>query len=247
MNRPKLLPTIAAFALAGITFALGQWQAQRASYKEAMHAQSQAAVQQPPVEIGTRIVEPTEVDQHRVAITGVFAPEATIYLDNRLYKGAPGFHVLTPLKVEGGPAVVVNRGWMPVNAQARETIAPPPVPSGTVRIEGIAMPQVSSFVALRGAASGKLGAIWPNFSFDGFATASGLQLQPFVVQQTSVVEDGLVRDWPASGSGSERNLAYAVQWYALSAVSLGLWFWFGVLGRGKRPEGAPDARPTDPS
>ena len=50
-----------------------------------------------------------------------------------------------------------------------------------------------------------------------------------------------------TGSGSERNLAYAVQWYALSAVSLGLWFWFGVLGRGKRPEGAPDARPTDPS
>lgn len=241
MNRPKLLPTIAAFALAGLTFALGQWQAGRAAHKEALHAQIQAAEHQVPIEIGTPIVDPTEIDQRRVAVTGVYAPEATIYLDNRLYHGAPGFYVLTALKVEGGPAVVVNRGWMPVNPQGRETIVPPPTPSGKVRVEGIAMPQVSSFVALRGAATGKLGGIWPNFSFDAFATQSNLSLQPIVVQQTSAAEDGLVRDWTSEGSGSERNIAYAVQWYAFSALSIGLWFWFGVLGRGKRQGSTSDA------
>lgn len=241
MNRPKLLPTIAAFALAGLTFALGQWQAGRAAHKDALHAQLLAAEHQAPIEIGTQIVEPTDIDQRRVAVTGVFAPEASIYLDNRLYHGAPGFYVLTPLKVDGGPAVVVNRGWMPVNPQGRETIVPPPTPAGKVRVEGIAMPQISSFVALRGAATGKLGGIWPNFSFDALATQSGLSLQPIVVQQTSAADDKLVRDWTSEGSGSERNIAYAVQWYAFSALSLGLWFWFGVLGRGKRQGSTSDA------
>ena len=242
--RIPVVPTLVAIIVAASSFALGHWQAGRAALKQAQFAQATAANLAQPVHLGSVSVIPEEIDHRRVMVAGEFVAADTIYLDNRQYAGQPGFLVLTPMRVEGGgPAVMINRGWMPVNPAGRELIAPPPVPAGRVEIEGHAALQVSSFMALRGAAAGKLGGIWPNFSFEAYVSESGLNLQPIVVQQTSATPDGLVRDWPVPGAGTERHIGYAIQWYLMSALSVGLWIWFVVLR--KRPAHEPGRDPED--
>ena len=46
-------------------------------------------------------------------------------------------------------------------------------------------------------------------------------------------DDGLVRDWPDPGSGVEKHLGYAFQWYALAVLAAGLWARFVLFGRRK--------------
>ncbi|MER6617910.1 SURF1 family cytochrome oxidase biogenesis protein [Streptomyces xantholiticus] len=47
-----------------------------------------------------------------------------------------GFHVLTPLVLADGRAVVVNRGWVPAAADQKAFPEVPPAPGGTVTVTG---------------------------------------------------------------------------------------------------------------
>ena len=54
---------------------------------------------------------------------------------NRSYQGQPGFHVVTPLKLADGRALLVNRGWIPLTEDG-STPTPPAPPSGQVVVTG---------------------------------------------------------------------------------------------------------------
>jgi surfeit locus 1 family protein len=41
--------------------------------------------------------------------------------------------------------------------------------------------------------------------------------------------DGLLRDWPAPDAGLQKHYGYAFQWFALSALILGLYVWFQLI------------------
>jgi surfeit locus 1 family protein len=49
------------------------------------------------------------------------------------------------------------------------------------------------------------------------------------VLQTGESSEGLSRDWPISLSGADKNRAYALQWFALSLLSIGLFCWFQIF------------------
>ena len=66
----------------------------------------------------------------------------------------------------------------------------------------------------------KPGALLQNLSVDDFRRASGLPVYPYLVEQTSALDDGLLRDWPRASMGSERHRGYAFQWLALAATAL---------------------------
>lgn len=234
--RSRVVPVLAACAGAALAFALGMWQAGLAAEREARHARVEDANRGGPAGIGAGLVDPLAYDQRRVVVTGSFVPEATILLDNRSYRGVPGLHVLTPLRLADGGAVVINRGWMPAPARPNQAVVAPPAPAGVVKAEGVAVAQVASGMALRGAASGKLGGVWPNFSFAAYANATGLVLQPVILHQTSAAPDGLVRDWPDTGAGSAKHRAYAILWFAAALASLGFGLWPVYAARRLRKE-----------
>ena len=68
------------------------------------------------------------------------------------------------------------------------------------------------------------GKVWQNVTLERFSAWSGLALEPYVVEQHSALDDGLVRDWPRAGAGVEMHESYALQWYSLAALSLVLFF-----------------------
>lgn len=69
----------------------------------------------------------------RVTATGHYLPNAQALARLRVVDGDPAFDVLTPFAVDGGPVVLVDRGYVrPVQGSGVPTIAPAPQESVTI-------------------------------------------------------------------------------------------------------------------
>lgn len=216
----RLIPALAVIIVMIVTIRLGFWQLDRAHQREALAAQIARYEHAPPRTVGSAPVALKAVEFHRVRATGRFLPRYVVYLDNRPYRDQPGFYVVMPLELADGGYVLVNRGWLPRNADIRTAIAPYRTPPGNVTIEGIARADASRAFELGHGGSAPHQAIRQNVDVSAYATETGLPLQSFVIQQTSDLDDGLVRDWPAPTTGVERNYGYMVQWWAMAAAAL---------------------------
>jgi len=212
-----------AFALAGaIAFiALGNWQLRRAEGRHALAAAHQAALKAPPVALPGQPIDASAYALRRVTVRGTFVPARTVYLDNRLRQGRVGYEVVTPMRIEGSALyVVVMRGWVAAG-RTRDDVPQISTPAGVLRIEGVALAGIPQRFEPKGAQPE--GQRWQNLSVDRFRAATGLALQPVMIEQHSEINDGLSRDWPQRGSGAEKNENYALQWYSLAALAVILW------------------------
>lgn len=205
--------------MAGIalTLALGQWQIGRAQYKEDLQKRYEALGREPAINIGGQAIERDDVLLRRVEVRGEFEPKLTVFVDNRIYQHQPGFHVATPLRLAGTRRyVLVNRGWV---ASPRDRSLPVvSTPEGEQIVKGVAVAWSERYLEL----STKVaeGNVWQNLVYERYRQATGLELQPFVIQQESAAADGLVRKWSRPDLGRNTHLAYAFQWYALSLAIL---------------------------
>jgi surfeit locus 1 family protein len=230
--RVALIPTLAALVVASATASLGNWQMRRADEKAAMQASRDAALSASPLAIGAAPVDAGAVDGRRVSVSGRFSPAHTVLLDNRSRGGIAGFHVFTPLDPgpQGGGAtmVLVLRGWVARDPADRMRLPMVPTPLEPVRLQGLAqatLPQALSLGPLP--APGSDDRIWQMITLQRYADWSGLPLQPFVLRQTSELDDGLARDWVQPGGDVDKHRGYAFQWYALTAATAALWLWAG--------------------
>lgn len=223
---PSLWPTLAAIFFAALTFSLGNWQMDRAAYKRGLQAQMDSGEHAPVLSVGEATVTKAQVLYRQVSVQGVFDSRYQILLDNRIYHGAAGYHVLTPLILEGARrAVLVNRGWIPVGKN-RSTLPVIPTPQARVKIQGLATDPATRYFELSHAV--QQGPVWQNLNFKSYAGWSGLDLQPFVLQQSNDSGDGLIRDWPRPDTGVTTHLSYAMQWYGLTATLVVLWLVLNV-------------------
>lgn len=197
----------AAGCAAGI--ALGNWQSGRAAEKRA----AGAAVQ-------------------RVAVRGEFQPAFTVFLDNKIYRGQPGYQVVQALRMQNGRHILVNRGWVAAGPR-RERLPQLRTPAGELALEGVRLERFARAYEPSGAKPA--GPVWQNVTVAEFAAWSGLALEPWVLEQHSALDDGLARDWPAAGLGAEQHEAYALQWYSLAALCVIL---LVVLGFRREKPGA---------
>jgi surfeit locus 1 family protein len=213
--RPRAWAFALAAGVCAAGIALGNWQAGRAAEKRALGARLEQAFRAAPVEIGPQIVLPDELVLKRVAARGRFLDEHTIYLDNRLRRGRPGYEVVTPLRLDG-THVLVNRGWVEAG-RSREVLPKVVAPAGEVRVEGLALARFAHLLEPGSPARGK---VRQNLDIRSFEAESGLRLQPVVIEQHSPAPDGLVREWPRPDAGVEKHQSYALQWYSLAGLAV---------------------------
>jgi surfeit locus 1 family protein len=223
------LVTIAAAVGMGITFSLGQWQLGRGHARDAAQAAIDARAGMPELsQASLDSANPQEILYRRVLLRGTWEGERTVFLDNRQMHGAPGFYVVTPLRLEGSErAVLVQRGWAPRNFERRDMLPRVITPAGVVELRGRIAPPPARLYEFKGVESGT---IRQNLDIAAFGAETGLKLAPVTVLQTvPVSSEGLLRDWPRPASGSERNYGYAFQWWALSALIAILYVWFQFI------------------
>jgi surfeit locus 1 family protein len=230
MRQRWLLP-VATLVVALVTARLGWWQLDRAAEKVALQEAQQAQRGLPPLAGRDLPREPTAaVPLHRaVRLHGRWSAAHTVYLENRQWQGRPGFFVLTPLLLEDGRAIVVQRGWLPRDSNDRTRVAEVPTPADWVRLEGRIAPPPSRLYDFDGGSSGP---IRQNLELGDFARETGLALLPFTVLQEEAAEsaaDGLQRGWPQPAANVHKHYGYAFQWFALCALVIGLYVWFQFL------------------
>lgn len=224
--RPGVWPTLAAAGFAVLTFALGSWQMDRAAYKRELQARIDAGQRSPIWEVDETPVVKSQILFRRISVQGKFDPRFQILLDNRIHDGVAGYHVLTPLRIEDGRrAVLVNRGWIPVGKN-RSTLPLITTPLAEVKITGLAVDPDTRYFEL--SPTVPQNRVWQNLNFQSYAAWSGLNLHPFVLQQSNDSGDGLLRAWPRPDTGVDTHLSYAMQWYVLCATLVTLWLVLNV-------------------
>ncbi len=203
----------AAACAAGI--ALGNWQARRAEEKRALGAQLAQAMGAAPIQISSGPLQPESVVMRKVAARGRFDDAHTVFLDNKLRQGQPGYEVVTPLRLDGAH-VLVNRGWVAAG-RTRESLPEVPAPRDVIRVEGLALAHLPRALSAGAAPTGKLR---QNVEVEAFARETGLRLLPIVIEQYSPADDGLLREWPRPDTGVQKHESYALQWYSLALLAV---------------------------
>lgn len=182
---------------------------------------------------------PAEADSsaayRRAEVTGRFDPANEVLLRSRAYSGSPGYHVLTPLRLEGGRALLVDRGWLPFELDTPPIQQATP-PQGTVTVTGTLQPaQVQPAgggladrlgLVQQDPAEGRLEAVF-------FVSPARLErqlpygLEPVFLELTTQTpaQSGQLPIPPAPLALTRGpHLSYAFQWFAFALI--------GVIGYG---------------
>ena len=215
---PRWLPTLATIAAVMLFAALGVWQLGRAGQKRALA--SDFAASGPAID--WRQLPADAPRYQRVSLRGHYDPDHQFLLDNRSHDSVAGVEVLTPLVLDDGSAVIVNRGWLPFGA-TRQDLPAVPVDGDkrTVvgRIDELPRPGIWLKAPV---ATG-----WPRLvqypRMEELEAALGRELASRQVLLDPAVPDGYVRAWAVPGTTADRHLGYAVQWFAFAALAGAIW------------------------
>lgn len=216
---PPAWATIGLVITCGLFVWAGLWQLDRRSQKQQLFAAfddgDAAAI---PVEWAAGL--PTAKSRYRrIEVDGNYDSRHQILLDSMMHLGRPGYHVLTPLQT-GEKAVLVNRGWVPANAD-RAVLPEVSVAEDRRRVSGRLdlLPRPGIRTAPRAIDAR---ATWPRRLLFPTATEIGNELgyQPYEFQLLldSDAGDGFVRDWRPAITGPERHTGYAIQWFGLALM-----------------------------
>ena len=235
-SRPKwIVRHVAVATLVALMVVLGFWQLRRLDDKRAYKALVEARQEEPAAEV--RSVVPAGADvradavdavlYRNVTATGTYDDTETVVVENRTFNGAAGAWVLTPLRLDDGTAVVVNRGFVGFDREG--VIDPPPAPDGEVRVEGLVFPsQQRGRIGPRDPADGQL-SVLARVDLERFADQLDYDVLPAYVQlvdsdppeaPTAEGAPGLVSLGPPEPDEGP-HLAYAAQWFIFTAIAAG--------------------------
>lgn len=223
---------VATLVVMAVTGRLGLWQldraAQKIAWRDAQLAQAQAPVLAPS-ELARTEAQAQAQQHRRVRVQGRWLPAHTVFLDNRQMDGRPGFFVVTPLQLAPGDVVLVQRGWVPRDAQERTRLPEVASPAGLVTLTGHVDGWPSRLAQLGGEVPGP---IRQNLEPAAFARELGQPLRPLSIRQDEAAPEGdaeLRRQWPAVADRVATHYGYAVQWFSLCALAGGLYVWFQLI------------------
>lgn len=220
---PTLWPTLATLALVLLFVRLGFWQLDRADQKELRHAQFAQRQLDPMIDLNgaaALVTDRAELLWRNASVQGRYANEH-IVLDNQVVKELPGYFVYTPFQISGTDRwALVNRGWIPVGDD-RGKLPEITAPVEDTQLSGIISDAPSAGLVLGNAPIETMSASVyrvQRIEFDKLAVLVRHDLLPFTILLAPGVENGYVREWRVPGSGREKNLGYAAQWFAFAVI-----------------------------
>ena len=196
---------------------LGTWQLERLEWKTELIDFRRSQLAAPPAPLPADLANAAPalaaLEYRRVAATGMFLHDREIFLA-ATRRGRAGFHVITPLRRDGGSPVLVNRGWVPGRSRDATRRAAGQV-GGVVTVEGV----------LRG--NGRRGWFTPdndpaaNYWFwrdlPAMTAFAGIDTGPVLIDAgPSPNPGGLPIGKEARIDLPNDHLGYAITWYSLA-------------------------------
>lgn len=255
LSRQWIILTLVALVMMPVMVELGFWQYHRHEDRVAHNDRIAASLSADPVPV-TELTAPdgtvSERERYRqVRANGSYDPDNEVVVRRRTADDGRkiGYFVLTPLVLDNGSVLLVNRGWIPPGDDPTSFPQVPQAPSGTVELTGRLMPDETS-------------------QSSGIKDREGLPDRQVMLMNSEERAEAmdrpvlsgyvqLVETKPAPAEhqkaqqvaepdhkGVGAHMAYAVQWWLfVAAVPVG---WVVLLRRELRDQAAA-ATPADPS
>ncbi len=218
-SRPTLLPALALAALVPVFIALGMWQSHRADEKQSLQDQYDQRASEPALQLGTSLQSAEALQFRHIVAHGKYDPDYQVLIDNRVHQSVAGYHVVTPLKLEGGDTrVLVNRGWVPLG-QSRQVLPAIDSPAGAQEIRGVATVPLEKPFTLGAMPVAGWQPVWPHLDLKRYASSVPFAVQPIVILLDPDADAGFVRAWARLDAGITMHKGYAFQWFALAVVA----------------------------
>jgi cytochrome oxidase assembly protein ShyY1 len=241
LSRRWALFAVTVVVLAYGCFLLGRWQFHRLHDREATNAQTRANLAAPPLPVGAVLAPGRESrvrdEWRRVTATGRYLPQDNVVIRYQTRNGASGVDIVTPLRTQAGPILLVDRGWLKTDNVGADTVTAPPPPSGTVTVVGWVRADATGGSATvtdgsaRAVSSRQIGAHLDGPLYGGFVDAETERPAP---------STALVRaDLPDLGNGP--HFFYGLQWWFFGVLAV---FGFGYLAYDERRKARTPAPPA---
>lgn len=201
---------------------LSAWQWSRAEDRRSEREALTTALAAPPLTLERSLLTiPGAWDWTPTTAQGVYDTDHEVLVRKRPLDARNGFWVMTPLLTDD-VTVWVNRGWIPVGADALSTPEVPPPPTGRVEVTGYLVPfEESEPDRNEGLPDGQIAA--PAIPLLPSVSASDVGVLRLA---TSTPEQADVRPLPLPEVDDSRNISYAVQWLIFAAIAISGWFFF---------------------
>jgi surfeit locus 1 family protein len=213
-----------AMIVAATCISLGIWQIARLHQKQQFNAAVRAGLSAAPEPVSSLVptgVDPEDFRYRRAAATGRYDVAHEVVLYGRTQDARAGNHMLTPLELDGGGAIVVDRGWVPLEIDDPGSTRAAP-PSGEVSVEGV-------LFASEGDPPGPVGASQEPTTTMSRVDLARIQAQlPYRIapvflllrDQSPAQATGLPEPSPLPPLSEGPHLSYAIQWFTFAAISL---------------------------
>lgn len=135
--RPQPGFTLLCAPLFALLLGLGFWQLERLQWKRNLIAEIGHNMRAPPISLDLALkLGVAHAQYRRVTLTGRFDNARESYLYTTGPEGRPVYHLLTPLLLDGGGAVMIDRGYIPL-ALREPALRPESEPVGAVNTVGV--------------------------------------------------------------------------------------------------------------
>ena len=235
--RPGWAPTLAALCALAFTLYLGQWQQGRAAEKRRLQEVFDKRVSEPPVILPGTLATDREFEslRYRQAIVrGIYDKQGQIFIDNKVGRAGAGYHVITPLQLEGtSQYLLVNRGYVP-RGQAYPVPPVVEVAAGLQSVQGMLVVPSNRFLEL--SPENIEGAVWQNLSLTRYSERTRREVLPYILLAAEP-PFGLSSVTERPDTRVEKHVEYMLTWYSLAVTVLALWIGLNVklIPRSERP------------
>lgn len=236
--RPALWMTIFSLLAFSMLIALGSWQVARLQVKNEIIDKFTSRAH-------SKAITPPSVDTaemyeyQRLMVRGTWLHDAEIHLTGRTFEGTAGYHLITPMQLEDGRILLMNRGWVGEDYRFSSS-RPSTLTTGLVEIDAILrLPPRKGYFVPENDFSGNH---WFTLNPDEITKHHQLGDNVILTYTADVLREEGAYVMPIGAAVNiniaNNHLQYALTWYGLALCLLGVYFsWHVQQGRLKFKRG----------
>lgn len=201
---------------------LGLWQYNKAELRKEIQSSYNASLDQHALVLPDNLTDVDAWKYKKVKVKGQYETKYQILLDNQVEENVAGFHVITPLRLDGSnDYVLINRGW--VAGGANHTDIPTiNTPDHSLEIIGFVwVPSKKIFSLESDNEKSSWKTVWQHMDMERYQKSIPIHILPLVIKLDSKSNaGGFVRKWQLPASKIATNMGYAYQWFGFTIASI---------------------------